>query len=671
MSFHETPSANQAEPGPNLEVFKTMVDNSTVGILLVDIRDFSVSYANATAHHLYGCDFNTLEMIGMDGRKFWVKEDLPLLQQLISIALQTGGHRDVRQQRKDGSQFIASASAFAVKNGEGQPTGLGIMVRDVTREKENEHLLAAQNQLSTALSQAQTLDECLKLCLDTALEASGLDFGAVYILNNITSNLDMICARNLSSEFIHHAQRFAQQALPNLFKGFAQPFYSEDFPEKPVIDNAFLQELITVAILPIRSENKLIATFNLGSYQPKNITTTNRAYLENICQQVGHVLLRFKVQEELRESEERLRALIDATPDIVCFKDGSGRWLEANAAILHLFELENVDYIGKTNTDLIQIRPFYRDSLTTCHESDEECWQKEVMSIGEEVIPRADGVIKIYEIIKVPLWYQDGQRKGLVVLGRDITARKEAEKEIQELNTGLEKRVEERTAQLEVSNSELGAFTQSISHDLRSPLRALNGFSQILMEDYRYKLDAQGQLYLKRIQNNSLRMAELIDDLLTLAHITRATVSFGQVNLSKMAREVAEDLMRKQPGRSVEFIIDDHLEVKGDRILLQTMMEYLIDNALKFTITHPSARIEMGKKKIDHQTVYFIKDDGVGFDMQYVTKLFTPFQRLHAMHTYEGTGMGLAAVHRIVQRHNGRVWAEGQPEKGTTIYFVL
>jgi len=649
-----------------------MVENSTVGILLVDLRNFSISYANAMAHTLYGCDFDSLEMLGLDAREFWFKEDLPILQQLVPVAMQKGGHHDLRQKRKDGSPFFASASAFGVINANGQTASLGIMVRDITSEKEAGHLLSSQNQLSNALSHAQTLDECLRLCMDTAMEVSALDFGAIYVLNNQTNpSFDMIYARNLSPEFLLHAEHFKQQSQPDLFNGFTRPFYSEDLSLQPSTGNAFLDELKTVAILPINNENKLIAAFNLGSFQQKTISALNRAYLENISQQIGNVLARFKVQEQLRESEERLRALIDATPDIVCFKDGSGRWLEANPAILQLFELENIDYLGKTNNDLATLRPFHRASLAVCHRSDEETWQNRTVSIGEEIIPRADGVVKIYEIIKVPLWHADGQRKGLVILGRDITARKEAETEIQQFNAGLEKRVEERTAQLEASNRELEAFTQSISHDLRSPLRALNGFSQILLEDYRYKLDAQGQLYLQRIHNNSLRMAELIDDLLTLAHINRAPVHFAPVNLSKIAHETANELIQQNPGRKVEFIIADQLEVKGDRALLQTMMEHLIGNAWKFTSTHPSARIEVGSKIINHQTVYFIGDDGVGFDMQFVTKLFKPFQRLNAMHVFEGTGMGLAAVQRIIQRHNGRVWAEGEPEKGAVLYFTL
>jgi PAS domain S-box-containing protein len=671
LLFEKQQDALEKRSSETLEIFKTMVDNSTIGILLINMRDFTVSYANAMAHNLYGCNFDTLEMIGLDGRKFWFEEDLPLLQELVPVALQKGGHKDVRQKRKDGSQFIASTSAFAVKNPDGQTTGLGIMVRDVTREKENEHLLAAQNKLSSALSRAQTLDECLKLCMDTALEASSLDFGAIYVLNPASPAYNLLWSKNLSPEFIGHAQHFLPQSLPDSFKEFEQPFYSDDMPEKPSVGNAFLDKLKTTAVLPIRSENKIIAALNLGSFQRKSIAIVNRAYLENISQQIGYMLVRFNIQEELSGSEERLRALINATPDIVCFKDGSGHWLEANPAILHLFELEDVDYIGKTNADLSMIRPFYRDSLAVCHNSDEEAWQKEDVTIGEEIIPRSDGQIKIYEIIKVPLWHAEGQRKGLVVLGRDITARKEAEKEIQHLNIGLEKRVEERTAQLEASNRELEAFTQSISHDLRSPLRALNGFSQILLEEYRYKLDAQGQLYLKRIHNNSLRMAELIDDLLALAQITRTAVHISQVDLSKIAHEVADDLFQKQPDRRVEFVIAEHLLVKGDRALLRTMMEHLIGNAWKFTAPHSSAHIEVGQTEIKHRTIYFVRDDGVGFDMQFVSKLFKPFQRLNAMNVFEGTGIGLATVERIIHHHHGKVWAEGEPEKGTTIYFTL
>ena len=243
--------------------------------------------------------------------------------------------------------------------------------------------------------------------------------------------------------------------------------------------------------------------------------------------------------------------------------------------------------------------------------------------------------------------------------------------EIRSLNEGLEKRVVERTVQLEASNKELEAFAYSVSHDLRAPLRGIDGFGKALLEDYSDKLDETGRDYLQRLRAESRHMAQLIDDMLQLSRITRSEIRREMVDLTAIAQEIAGELQRRQPERRAAFIIGQGITADGDPNLLKVVIENLFDNAWKFTGRHETARIEFGVAETDGKPTYFVRDDGAGFDPADAGKLFVPFQRLHAAAEFEGTGVGLATVQRIIRRHGGIIWAEGAIEKGATFYFTL
>jgi light-regulated signal transduction histidine kinase (bacteriophytochrome) len=243
--------------------------------------------------------------------------------------------------------------------------------------------------------------------------------------------------------------------------------------------------------------------------------------------------------------------------------------------------------------------------------------------------------------------------------------------EVQRLNAELEARVANRTQQLEAANRELESFAYAVSHDLRAPLRSLSGFSQILRESSPPGLDEQSKHYLQRIHESSQRMSALIDDLLGLSRITRAEFNPRPVDLSQIVHDAAAVVRERYPGRNVEIEIAPAMNAQGDTRLLRIALENLLDNAWKYTAHENPARISVGVQQTGQELVYFVRDNGVGFDMQYAGKLFAPFQRLHAESEFPGTGIGLVTVQRIVARHGGRVWVEAKPNEGATFYFTL
>lgn len=257
-----------------------------------------------------------------------------------------------------------------------------------------------------------------------------------------------------------------------------------------------------------------------------------------------------------------------------------------------------------------------------------------------------------------------------LVLGAAVAERKAAEDRFRKLNLELEHHVQQRTAQLEGTNKELEAFCYSVSHDLRAPLRTIRGFSEVLLEQYRPQLDARGQDYLRRTCDAGLQMDKLIEDLLKLSRLGRSEVQHAEINLSAIAQQIAGDLAKTEPGRQVQVAISPHVIAYGDERLLRLVIDNLLRNAWKFTRKQPEARIEFGRGN-GEGSPYFVRDNGVGFDMQYASKLFGVFQRLHSAAEFAGTGVGLAIVQRVINRHGGRVWADAKVNSGATFYFTL
>jgi PAS domain S-box-containing protein len=371
-------------------------------------------------------------------------------------------------------------------------------------------------------------------------------------------------------------------------------------------------------------------------------------------------------RKEAEIAAARLVAIVESSNDAIIGKDPNGIITSWNPGASKIFGYSASEITGHSITELI---PPERQ--------DEEAQIMNRIKRGESVehfdtVRLGKGGRRIEIAVTVsPIKEADGRIVGASKVARDITERKQAEAKIHQLNAELEQRVAKRTAELEFANRELEAFSYSVSHDLRAPLRAVDGFSQAVEEDYGPQLPEEGRRYLRTIRNGAQRMGLLIDDLLAFSRLSRQPLSKQPVNTGELVRHILEELTPQQNGRPIEIRIGDLPACDGDAALLKQVWINLLSNALKYTRKRDPAIVEIGCTREKGEDVYFVRDNGTGFDMQYAHKLFSVFQRLHRAEDYEGTGVGLAIVQRIVHRHGGRVWADAALDRGATFYFTL
>ncbi|HET6496528.1 MAG TPA: PAS domain S-box protein [Thermoleophilia bacterium] len=383
-----------------------------------------------------------------------------------------------------------------------------------------------------------------------------------------------------------------------------------------------------------------------------------------------------QTERDLQQSQALLQAAMDQSQAGIAIADApDGRLRYVNRAGLFIrgdSEAEVVDQVDAAR---------YVESWHILHHDgtpyapDEVPLARAVLygetSEAEFIIRRDDHEDRVVLARAAPIRDAESAVTAGVVVFHDITARKQAEEEIRRLNTELEARVVSRTAQLEAANKELESFAYSVSHDLRAPLRAIDGFSAMLAEDAAEKLSEADLERLERVREAAQRMAALIDDLLGLSRASRQDLLRREVDVSAMASSILEELRETAPERSVEVVVAPGMTAVADQVLLRMILANLLGNAWKFTSTHETARIEVGVTDSGGERVFFVRDDGAGFDPKYATHLFGAFQRLHPTGEFEGTGIGLATVQRLVGRHGGRVWAEVEVEKGATFFFTL
>ena len=374
--------------------------------------------------------------------------------------------------------------------------------------------------------------------------------------------------------------------------------------------------------------------------------------------------------EVLRLSEARFTNIVNLAADAIISVDEKQRILIFNQGAERIFGYTAAEMLGQPLDVLLPAHLAVAHRAHVRRFATEPGPARDMNRCAEIRGRRRDGTEFPAEasISKVK---ENGEFKFTVFL-RDVSAREQAEEEIRQLTINLEQRVLERTDELQAANRELEAFSYSVSHDLRAPLRSIDGFSQRLLEDYADRLDNQAKDHLKRIYGATQRMEHLIDGMLTLSGVTRTEIHRKSVDLSALAADVCAEFQKSEPGRKVDWCIESGLIAVGDERLLRVLLINLLGNAWKFTGNTTNAKIEFGSmQNSDGAMEFFVRDNGAGFDMSYAIKLFGPFQRLHLLSEYPGTGIGLATVKRIVVRHGGHVWAKGTVDQGATFYFTL
>jgi len=428
--------------------------------------------------------------------------------------------------------------------------------------------------------------------------------------------------------------------------------------------------------IPLINEGRILGVISVQARLPNAYSEEQVRLLETFASQVATATEKYnllgqlqkelaerkQIETALRQSEARLRAIINQFPYDLWVCDAEGRYIINN----RVSETTFPNSIGKTPAEMENVPVEIRQRW---EQENNRALRGEIVHGGpyEEMI---NGEQKSFITTLAPIIVDD-QIIGLTGLSIDVTDLRRAEEEVRQLNEELEKRVVERTAALEQANREMQAFSYSISHDLRAPLRAIRSFGQILKEDFGHQLDPAGRNHLERIIQSAREMSELIDSLLALFRLSKAGLRRQQLDLSAEARAIIEKLCQAEPDRAVTSRVGEGLFVNADKTLMRSALENLLGNAWKYSAKAPEAVIEFGAEIQNGEMVYFVRDNGAGFDMKYADKLFQPFQRLHHSDEYPGHGIGLATVHRIIQRHGGRIWAKAAVGQGATFWFTI
>jgi len=374
---------------------------------------------------------------------------------------------------------------------------------------------------------------------------------------------------------------------------------------------------------------------------------------------------RTQAEKLLHQNRELLNAVIEGTSDAIYAKDTQGRYILFNSAAARITGKSVTESLGNDDTVL-----FSCDDARVIMKKDREVLSSGEIKSVEHEITNSTGERITVQSTKGPLRDDDGNIVGVFGISRDVTEHRRVVDEIRKLNEELDLRVQARTVRLQAAVQEQESFSYSVSHDLRAPLRHINCYSAMLEEDCGDCLTPEARGYLERIRNSSRKMGQLIDDLLELSRIGRSDLVKDVVDLSELASAISCKLQEAEPHRCVQFVIAPGLTANGDPLLLAQVLENLFSNSWKYSSHNERSRIELGRGLLEDREVYFVRDDGVGFDMAYKDKLFGAFQRLHGTE-FEGTGIGLATVKRIIERHDGRVWAEAAVNEGATFYFTL
>jgi PAS domain S-box-containing protein len=586
------------------------------------------------------------------------------------------------------------ASYFPVIS-DNEAIGIGILIYDITEQKQLEQKIREQARINeklyevgSALTAELNLDRIVQTVTDAATELSGAQFGAFFynVLKEDGQAYTLYCISGVPRE------NFSKFPMPRNTRIFAPTFKGErivrldDVTKDPNFGHnapyygmpaGHLTVRSYMAVPVISRTGEVLGGLFFGHEEPGIFTESAEKLVTGLAPQAAIAIDNARLFEAANISRARLQSQLNFTDALtnslgegICAFDSERKVIFVNPAMTRLLGWSHSEMMGRELTDVFNIEG--NDgaaSLPSPQVWDAVHHQKRMME-GENIFIRKDGSSFPASYLAAP-FVENQSVKGVVVTIRDITETRRIQDELQRSREELEQRVVERTVNLTAANQELEAFSYSVSHDLRSPLRSIDGFSQALLEDFADKLDAEGQDSLQRIRAASQKMGRIIDDLLNLSKLTRTQMRTERIHISEMAQKILEELRSSDQYRQVQVIVQENLLAVGDSSLLRIALENLLSNAWKFTGKQENARIVFGAERIQGEKVYFVQDNGAGFNMEYGSKLFGAFQRLHQAHEFSGTGIGLATVRRIIHRHGGRIWAESEVGRGAKFSFTL
>ena len=640
--------------------YRDLFNRNPQPLLVVDYDSLRLLAVNHAAVHHYG--YTHEELLGMTLLDLQCVADRPALLESLNLA-RTGKDyaRQFRQKTKDGRVIDVDLNRHNL-DVDGREAAM-VLVTDITEQKQAEQRLAAFSELGRRLSAASTPKEATQIIVDTADALFGWD----------SCRLELGPTPEGLMETVYYVEtvngRRSELSPP---PGQGSPLTVLALTQGGQLSctnpPAVAGSPHTVMAVPVRKETRVLGVLSLESRAARPFTQADLSAVQALADHCAGALERIRVETALRESDQRLRLALAASRMGIWTMELQGKIRIASSPELDaIFGLNPGEFDGSEAMLFEMIHPedrqLARAAIARALQREDE------YELEFRILPRNRPVAWLLARGR-SCFDGRGEPCRLIGVAFDITARKEAEHEVLRLNTELEQRVAERTAQLEAINRELESFSYSVSHDLRAPLRSIRGFSEVLLEHYGGRLDARGREFLQRACESSQHMDLLIDDLLKLSRIGRAELHSQEVDLSAMAVLITAQLREAEPKRAATFTIAPGLRAWGDERLLRIALENLLRNAWKFTANQPHPTIEFGETA-GPPRAYFVRDNGAGFDMSYATKLFGVFQRLHSTAEFPGTGIGLATVQRILNRHGGYAWAEAAVNQGATFYFTL
>ena len=626
--------------------FAMIVESSDDAIINKTLDGTILSW-NRGAESIYG--YSAVEMTGQSISRL-IPEECADDEKKILDRIAVGDHVDhyeTLRLTKAGKKIVVSLTVSPIRDAEGRVVSASAIARDVTEKRRTAEELRRANAYNRSLIEA-SLDPLVTIGPDGKI--TDVNVATEWVTGRTRKEL-------LGTDFCDYFgdPEKARAGYEHVFRegmvrDYALEIKRSDGKVTPVLYNAAVY----------RDENAKVSGVFAAA---RDITELKRA--EESVRQLNLDLER-RVEErtrDLKQSTAFLENLLEAIPEPVFYKDRQGVYLGGNEAFFKYLGKSREDVVGK---DVYGISPKHLADIYK--KADDDLMERGGMQVYESRVKYADGTEHDVIFHKAAFPNPDGSAGGLIGTILDISERKQNERERERLLS----EIEVRATALEAANKELEAFAYSVSHDLRAPLRAIDGFSRMLEEDYASKLNADGSRILGVVRSETRKMGRLIDDLLEFSRISRREMAADEVDMECLARAVSnETRITAGQGRNIDIRIAALPPARGDSAMVRQVLVNLITNAVKFSRPREQAVIEISGECKDGENVYAVRDNGVGFDMKYAHKLFGVFQRLHSVEEFEGTGVGLAIVQRIIQRHGGRVWAEGAVDQGATFYFTL